>query len=55
MADSAQKPLRMTAREFVTAMAVMAGAAQLKPRTPKPRFVLVERPLASRLTSGPGR
>lgn len=35
------KPLRMTAREFVACLAVLAGAAKLKPRQPKRTHLIV--------------
>jgi hypothetical protein len=35
MTETAQKPLRMTAREFVTCLYLMAASAKLTPRKPK--------------------
>jgi hypothetical protein len=41
--DPAKTPLRMTAQEFVTCIAVMAGAAKVKERKPKNlRLVVME-------------
>ena len=43
MTDAPVKtPLRMTAKEFVTAIAVMAGAAKVNKRPPKPKLVVLE-------------
>ena len=46
----AKTPLRMTASEFVTCMAVMAGAAKVGPRKPKRhRYASVKRePIADK-------
>ena len=41
--DPAKTPLRMTATEFVTAMAIMAGAAKLSQKPRKPRYAQVKR------------
>jgi hypothetical protein len=35
MADAVKTPLRMTAREFVLSMAVMAGAEDRAPKQPR--------------------
>ena len=46
MTETAKKaePVRMTAREFVTCLAVMSGAAKLAPRKPKRhRYAIVSR------------
>jgi hypothetical protein len=42
--DPAKTPLRMTAREFVTCLHVMAASAELVPRKPKrQRYAVVKR------------
>ena len=52
--DPAKTPLRMTAQEFVTCIAVMAGAAKVKERKPKrPRIVDLEEKVPARPNGKP--